>query len=469
MVELIIPSSITVHLGKPKEEAENVTVPFIDYIKNVASSEIYPTWPEAALRANIYAQTTFTLNRIFTEWYRSQGYPFDITNSTQCDQAFEYGRDIFDSVSRIVDELFNDYIRRIGTFEPLFAQYCNGTTTTCDGLSQWGTVPLAEEGRVPFEILQNFYGEDIEIVTDAFVGESQDSYPGNPIQVGDTGKYPAIIQIELNRISSNYPKIPKLEVDGRYGERTAEAVRVFQEIFDLEPTGIVDKETWYRLVRIYISVKRLSELNSEGIRIEDISKQFPQDLSVGSSGDSVRVLQLFLSYISAFNDFVPAVTVDGDFNTQTEDAVRAFQKYKGLNETGIVDEETWNQIYYEYRNILEDIPANNTQAITEPYPGVELRQGMNGESIRLIQEYLSYIALFFRSVNTVATTGYFGPGTAAAVRRFQTEFGLPATGVVDEATWNRIALVYSDLRTEETRSEGQAPAFVAQNGQQGGM
>ena len=153
MVEVIIPETITVHLGRAKAEAENVTVPFIDYIKNVASSEIYPTWPEASLRANIYAQTTFALNRIFTEWYRSQGYPFDITNSTQCDQSFTYGRDIFEPVSRIVDELFNDYVRREGTFEPLFTRYCNGTTSTCDGLSQWGTVPLAENGEAPLDIL----------------------------------------------------------------------------------------------------------------------------------------------------------------------------------------------------------------------------------------------------------------------------------------------------------------------------
>lgn len=457
MVEVIIPSTITVHLGRPKENAENVTIPFIDYIKNVASSEVYPTWPEAALRANIYAQTTFALNRVFTRWYRSQGYPFDITNSTQCDQAFKYGRDVFLPVSRIVDEIFNDYIRRIGSFEPLFAQYCNGTTTTCNGLSQWGTVDLANAGQIPFEILQNYYGDDIEIVRDAFVGEAQDSYPGMPIKIGDTGKYPSVIQIELNRISQNYPKIPKVEVDGRYGEQTAEAVRVFQEIFNLEPTGIVDKDTWYRLVRIYISVKRLSELNSEGIKLEDISFQFPNALSQGSEGEGVRVLQYFLSYISAFNDFIPAVNIDGVFGPATREAVSAFQRYKGIEDTGIADENTWNQIYYEYRNILESIPNNTILNLAQPYPGVELRQGMNGESIRLIQEYISYIALFFKSISTVAPTGYFGPGTAASVRRFQSEFGLPVTGVVDEATWNRIGLVYSDLMSERVRTQGQTP------------
>lgn len=460
MVEVIIPSSITVHLGRPKEEAENVTVPFIDYIKNVASSEVYPTWPESALRANIYAQVTFALNRVFTEWYRSQGYPFDITNSTQCDQAFEYGRDVFGVVSRIVDQLFNDYVRRIGTFEPLFTQYCNGTTTTCEGLSQWGTVDLAEQGLIPYQILQNYYGEDIEIVRDAFVGESPDSYPGTPIKIGDTGKYPVIIQISLNRISSNYSKIPKVSVDGRYGERTAEAVRAFQEIFDLEPTGIVDKETWYRIVRIYVSVKRLSELDSEGIRLEEISKQFPEPLSLGSRGASVRVMQFFLSYVGAFNDFIPTVDIDGVFGSKTEEAVRAFQKNKGLEATGIVDERTWNQIYYAYRDIVEKIPITSAYPLTQTYPGIELRQGMTGESVRAIQEYLSYIALFFRAINTVAPTGYYGPATTNAVRRFQSEFGLTTDGVVNEETWNRITSVYSDLRMEEVRRSDQAPTYV---------
>ncbi len=457
MVEVIVPSTITVHLGRAKEDAENVTVPFIDYIKNVASSEVYPTWPEASLRANIYAQTTFALNRIFTEWYRSQGYPFDITNSTQCDQAFTYGRDIFDSVSRIVDELFNDYVRRIGTFEPLFTRYCNGTTSTCDGLSQWGTVPLAERGEIPFDILKNYYGEDIEIVRDALVGDVPDSYPGEPIGIGDIGKYPTIIQTSLNRISKNYPKIPKVTVDGRYGEKTAEAVRVFQEIFNLNPTGIVDKETWYRIVRIYVSVKKLSELNSEGIRLEDISKQFPENLSEGSSGDSVRILQFFLSYIAAFNEFVQPPDINGVFGEKTREAVLAFQRYKGLEQTGVVNERTWNEIYFAYRAIIDSSPNLSMEIITQSYPGVELRQGMNGESIRTIQEYLNYIALFFRAVNTVAPTGFFGPGTTNSVRNFQREFNLEPTGVVNEETWNRIASVYNDLRVGEMRISGQAP------------
>ena len=166
-----IPETITVHLGRPDSPARNVTVPFPDYIKNVASSEIYPTWPENAIRANMYAQISFALNRIYTEWYRSQGYDFDITNSTAFDQAYVHDRDIFDNISEIADELFTSYLTRPGSVEPFFAQYCNGTTVTCEGLSQWGTVPLAEQGMTPYEILTYFYGPDLNIVTDTPVAQ----------------------------------------------------------------------------------------------------------------------------------------------------------------------------------------------------------------------------------------------------------------------------------------------------------
>ena len=171
----IIPEQITVHLGTPESTAENVTVPFTDYIKNVASSEIYPTWPESALRANIYAIITFALNRIYTEWYRSRGYNFDITNSTQFDQAFVKNRDYFENISRIVDEIFNDYIVRQNDIQPLFSRFCNGTTSKCDGLSQWGSVTLAESGYTPFRILQNYYGDDIRLVENAPVAEIEES------------------------------------------------------------------------------------------------------------------------------------------------------------------------------------------------------------------------------------------------------------------------------------------------------
>ena len=265
--EPYIPSTITVHLGRPDEAAENVTVSFPDYVKNVVSSEIYPTWPEAAIRANTYAIVTFALNRIYTEWYRARGYPFDITSSTQFDQKFIYGREVFENVSQIVDELFNSYIRRQGSVEPLFSAFCNGTTSTCDGLSQWGTVTLANQGKTPYEILQYYYGDNIEIVRNVPVMTNTPSYPGFVLELGYSGDPVRTIQVQLNRISRNFPAIPKIgDVSGDFDYLTEDAVRVFQQVFGLPQTGMVDEATWYQIAYIYISVKNLAELNSEGVR-----------------------------------------------------------------------------------------------------------------------------------------------------------------------------------------------------------
>ncbi len=183
-----IPETITVHLGLPDQPAENVTVNFSDYIKNVASSEIYPTWPESAIRANIYAQISYALNRVYTEWYRSKGYDFDITNTTQYDQYFVKDREVFKNISRIVDEIFNNYVVREGSVSPLFTAYCNGTTSRCDGLSQWGTVTLAEQGYTPLEILQFYYGDDIAIIENAPIRPNVESYPGFPLKLGKQWK-----------------------------------------------------------------------------------------------------------------------------------------------------------------------------------------------------------------------------------------------------------------------------------------
>ena len=285
-----IPETITVHLGAPSSDAQNITVPFVDYIKNVASSEIYPTWPESAIRANIYAQISFALNRIYTEFYRSRGYDFDITSTTQNDQFFVKDREYFENISQIVDEMFDSYIRRDGAVEPLFAQYCDGIQTTCSGLSQWGTVTLAENGLVPYEILQNYYGDNINIVSNVPLSEPDASYPGAPLIPGTGSDAVRQIQIRLNRISSNYPAIPKISpVDGYFGQETEDAVREFQRIFNLTSDGIVGKATWYAILRIYNSVKRLSELNSEGISLEEVSRQYPELLTIGSEGDGIRL------------------------------------------------------------------------------------------------------------------------------------------------------------------------------------
>ena len=233
-----IPENITVHLGAPDANARNITLPFADYIANVASSEIYPTWPENALRANIYAQISFALNRIYTEYYRSRGYDFDITNSTAIDQSFVYGRDIFENIRQLTEELFPNYIRRQGSVEPLFAAYCDGVRVTCPGLSQWGTVDLARQGLTPYEILTYYYGNDIDIVTNAPVQGITGSVPTEPLRLGNVGNNVRTIQVRLNRISDNYPAIPKIAVtDGIFSEDTEDAVRAFQEIFGLTWTA----------------------------------------------------------------------------------------------------------------------------------------------------------------------------------------------------------------------------------------
>jgi len=244
---VFIPERITVHLGTPNSSASNVTVPFVDYIKNVASSEIYPTWPRSSLIANILCQISFALNRIFTEWYPSRGYNFNITNSTAYDQYYVYGRNIFDSVSDLVDDIFNEYVRRPGRIDPYFTEYCNGSTVTCAGLSQWGTVSLANSGLTPLEILQFYYG-NVEIVQTNDIREIESSYPGSPLRLGSSGSAVQTIQQQLNRIRINYPSIPAIErVDGVYGERTQASVEAFQRIFNLTVDGIVGKSTWYRI------------------------------------------------------------------------------------------------------------------------------------------------------------------------------------------------------------------------------
>ena len=260
----IVPEYIIVHQGSPNDSsAPNYKVPFKDYIKNVASCEIYSTWPEATIRANVFCIVSFTLNRIYTEWYRGKGQNFDVTSSTAYDHAFNYGRNIYDSISRIVDEIFSTYVRRIGKKQPLLTQYCDGKNVSCpQWLSQWGSKALGDQGRVPFEILRNYYGNDIELVTAEKVAGSPQSYPGRELTVGSSGPAVRTIQNQLNRISKNYPLIPKVAEDGQFGESTAQAVKVFQQVFSLPQTGVVDYATWYRISDIYVGVTRIAELRS---------------------------------------------------------------------------------------------------------------------------------------------------------------------------------------------------------------
>ena len=451
-----IPESIVVHLGAPDSNAQNVTITFPDYLKNVASSEIYPTWPENSLRANIYAQVSFALNRIYTEWYRSRGYDFDITNSTSVDQAFVYGRNIYEDVDRIVDELFNDYLTKQDNIQPFFAQFCNGTTVTCAGLSQWGTVPLANQGYTPYEILQYYYGDDINIVQDAPVRINAESYPGRVLQIGEVGNDVVTLQKYLNRVSQNYPAIPKIPpVDGVFSKNTEDAVKAFQRIFNLTPDGLVGKATWYRLTYLYTAVKRLAELNSEGVKYEDIALQFPETIGPGDTGPEVQVIQYYLAVIGNFISQIPVVAVDGIYGTETRDAIYAFQAYAGLPLDGIVGRQTWNNLFETYIGIIDTIPINYFGNQVALYPGRVLTQGSSGESVAIMQRYLNTIARVYTSIPTVTPTGYFGSETKQAVIAFQRIFGIPPTGVVALGTWNKIASVYDDVISEISNNPGQ--------------
>ena len=346
-----VPQYITVHLAGPNTAAANVTVPFADYIKNVASSEIYPTWDESALRANIYAIVSFALNRVYTEFYRSRGYDFDITSSTAIDQAFVNGRSYFENISRIVDQLFNDYLRRPGFVEPLAAKFCNGTTVTCEGLSQWGSQNLAQQGYDSTQILRSYYG-NVEIVNNAPIMGITSSYPGTPLRRGTSGPSVVTVQVMLNRISQNYPAIPKLAtVDGIFGSRTEASVRKFQEIFALTPDGVVGKATWYAMVRLYVAVTELAELRSRGQQFYANSLLVSDPLQVGSTGDKVRHLQYMLSVLSEYISLIPKLSIDGVFGQATREAVVAAQRYFGLPQTGIVNAKTWDEIYDQYAGI----------------------------------------------------------------------------------------------------------------------
>ena len=465
----VIPETITVHLGAPQSDAANVTVPFLDYIANVASSEIYPTWPENAIRANIYAQISFALNRVWTEYYRTRGYDFDITNNTAYDQAFVNGRETFENVRQIASELFDDYIRRSGSVVPLFAQYCNGTTVTCNGLSQWGTVGLANRGMTPFEILQYYYGDDIELIRDAPVAGVGPSVPEVPLRLGAVNDDVRTVQIRLNRISNNYPSIPKiLATDGRFGEDTEAAVRRFQEIFHLDPDGVVGKATWYTILNVYIGVKRLTDLTAEGIPAGEVTPVFPEVLREGDSGNYIYNLQYLLNYVGQYYDTIPIINVDGDFGSDTLAAVRALQRTFGLTEDGIVGVRTWNALYDAYLGIIRTVPTQYTEGVTVPYPGAPLRVGSDSDYVRLLQEYLTYIARSYPSIPTVNPTGYFGPRTEEAVIAFKEEFGLPAAngGVVDATVWNAVTDIYETLYIGARLNDGQYPGYTL--GQEGG-
>ena len=439
---VVIPKNITVHLGRPAASARNVTVSFRDYIANVASSEVYPTWPEQALRANIHCQISLALNRIYTEWYPSKGYSFNITNSTSFDQYYVHGRTVFQVMVKLTDDIFNTYIRKTGTVNPYYAEYCDGKSVTCPGLKQWGTVTLANQGRSALSILKYYYGQNIEIVRTNNIQSIPQSYPGSPLQQGDRGSAVFTLQRQLNRIAKDYPFLGKLTVDGIFGARMADTVKRFQKQFSLTADGVVGRQTWYKISYIYVSVKDLAELTSEG----ETSSGTLSDgswggttLRQGSTGSAVEQLQFWLNTLAQYDAGIPSTAVDGVFGSRTAAAVRAFQRREGLTADGVVGRATWTTLYNEFRSIQSDNGTPNA------YPGTPLRQGSRGQSVRLVQFWLKIARTVYASLRSVTVDGVFGAATAAAVKRFQSYFGLTSDGVVGRTTWQKLYEVYNDI------------------------
>ena len=439
---VVIPKNITVHLGRPAASARNVTVSFRDYIANVASSEVYPTWPEQALRANIHCQISLALNRIYTEWYPSKGYSFNITNSTSFDQYYVHGRTVFQVMVKLTDDIFNTYIRKTGTVNPYYAEYCDGKSVTCPGLKQWGTVTLANQGRSALSILKYYYGQNIEIVRTNNIQSIPQSYPGSPLQQGDRGSAVFTLQRQLNRIAKDYPFLGKLTVDGIFGARMADTVKRFQKQFSLTADGVVGRQTWYKISYIYVSVKDLAELTSEG----ETSSGTLSDgswggttLRQGSTGSAVEQLQFWLNTLAQYDAGIPSTAVDGVFGSRTAAAVRAFQRREGLTVDGVVGRTTWTALYDEFRSIQSDNGTPNA------YPGSPLRQGSRGQSVRLVQFWLKIARTVYASLRSVTVDGVFGAATTAAVKRFQSYFGLTSDGVVGRTTWQKLYEVYNDI------------------------
>ena len=449
----IIPETITVHLGKPAASAQNVTVSFRKYIANVASSEVYPTWPEQALRANIHAQISLALNRIFTEWYPSKGYNFNITNSTSYDQYYVHGREIFEPMERITDDIFNTYVRREGTIEPYYTEYCDGKTVSCPGMKQWGTVDRANEGKNALQILRYYYGNNIKIVRTNNIQGIPQSYPGTALRRGDSGEDVRIIQRQLTRIAKNYPAFGKPGTDGVFGAATEASVKAFQKHFNLTADGVVGRSTWYKISYIYVSVKKLAELTSEGE--EPTGSQdtitgsgYPgTPLRRGDRGTSVEQVQFWLQQLAEFDPDLRSLAVDGIFGSGTEAAVKAFQREFGLTADGVVGPATWQKLYEIYADVTNQLLAPNQRPGV--YPGTPLRLGSTGRAVREAQFYLVLMSAYYSSIPRINIDGEFGPATETAVKAFQKLFGLTQDGVIGPATWEKLYQQSQTLRTRD--------------------
>ena len=436
----VVPTEIVVHLGAPNTAAKNITVSFPEYIKNVASNEIYPSWPTDAIKANILAQISFALNRIYNEWYPAQGYNFDITSSPSYDQTFKEDSQFFENISEIVDDIFNNYIIKGSQIQPLFATYCDGINTKCDGLSQWGSVELAQAGLAPIEILKEYYGDNIDIVYNAPVAPNIPSYPGFPFRLGSAGNYVRQLKVQLNRISNNYPAIPKIEEETIFFTTDMEeSIKEFQRIFDLPVTGEVDKATWYEVKYLYNAVKKVADLAGEGISVEEVEFPYGDTLQEGESGPYIRALNYLLNFLSYFDSDIPILNLAGeDFTEDTKEMVVAFQTDYDIEATGVVDKNTWNALVTAYNQTRETIPEDYLYYEDKLYPGIFLSKGMSGDDIENLQNFLYIICEKTHQIPGVKVNGTFDELTEESIKSIQRRYNLPENGVVGPSTWQKI-------------------------------
>ena len=435
----IVPNNITIHLGEPDKYARNITVPFVDYIANVASSEIYPTWPKNSLIANIYTIISFAMNRIYNEWYRSKGYNFDITSSPSYDQTYIENRSTYENINDIVQEIFNNYVVKEGQIQPYFTRYCDGRNTTCEGLSQWGTVTLANQGKTPLEILKYYYGNDVSIKYDAPVGNTLEEFPGYVIGLGYAGNPVLTIQRDLRRIRQNYPAIPNISTTlGIYDQETENAVKSFQEIFGLPITGTVDKGTWYKIKYIYTSVKKLSDLYSEGISKEEATFLYTDELKYGDTGIEVEYIHYFLDAIAFLDKDIPRLQTNSIYNNNTITMVKAFQEKYNLPVTGTFTYSDWTVLKNAYRDILKSFPKEYQDYISELYPDYFLTRGMTSNDVKRFQRFLLAICKYDKSIPGVKVNGTFDELTEKSVKKIQNDYGFDINGIVGPLLWKKV-------------------------------
>ena len=340
----------------------------------------------------------------------------------------------------VVDELFNDYIVKDGQVQPLFAQYCDGRITKCSGLSQWGTVSDANSGLGPINILKKYYGNNINIIYNASVEDNIMSFPGFDVELGTSGNFVKMLKIQLNRIGQNYPAIPVIKNDSVYFTvDMVDAVKKFQEVFNLKVTGVVDKSTWYKIKYIYNAVKKISDIYSEGISIEEASLVFSKKLVLGDKGNFIRALNYYLNTIAYFDDDIPYLELSGDeFTDDTLEMVIAFQNKYNISSTGEVNQETWKVLREKYKEIINNLDDQYVTYLDEFFPGRYLSRGMKGKDVLNLQKFLYIICKNKGDIPGVEVSSEFDRLTEDSVKYIQNKYGLLVNGVVGPSTWYRI-------------------------------